>query len=112
MAEQIERGALGREHGAGVAGDGHQRGLGRDAIAVAGAGLDVDVGREPPERGRDQRQAGDRAGLARDHDGARRRAGGNGRDRGHVAGAAEVFGERALDRGVDLERRQEAFGIE
>ena len=112
MAEQVERSAFGRKHGARVAGDGHQLGLGRDAIAVAGARLDLDVGREPAERRRDQRQARDRAGLARDHDGAGRRAGGNGRDRGHVAGAAEILGERALDRGVDLERRQEAFGVE
>ena len=54
----------------------------------------------------------DRAGLARDHDGARARAFRNGRDRGDVAGAAEVLGERARDCGVDLERRQEGVGAE
>ena len=57
MAEQVERRALGREHGARVAGDGHQLGLRRDAVAVAGVRLDLDVGREPSERGRDQRQS-------------------------------------------------------
>ena len=52
--------------------DCHQRGLGRDLVAVARVRGDLDLGRELAECGGGQRQPGDHAGLARDHDGARR----------------------------------------
>ena len=52
---------------------------------------------EPAEdRGRD-RQPGDHAGLARRHHGTAARALRNGRNRGEVAGPAEIFGKRAHD---------------
>jgi hypothetical protein len=47
---------------------------------------------------------GDHAGVARDHDRVRGGIFRNGRDRGHVAGAAKIFGQRARDDVVDLER--------
>ena len=37
---------------------------------------------------------------------------GHGRGRGDVAGAAEILGERARHRGIDLERREEGVGAE
>ena len=42
--------------------------------------------------------------------GARLRILGHGRDRRDIAGAAEIFGERARDRVVDLQRRDEGVG--
>ena len=60
--------------------------------------LDLDLRRQPAERRFDQRQARDHAGLARDDDGAAARILRHRRDRGDVAGAAEVFLERARHR--------------
>ena len=55
---------------------------------------------------------GDHASLARDHDRARRRVLRNGRDRGDVAGTAEILGQCARDHRVDLQRREEGVGAE
>jgi hypothetical protein len=112
VAEQVERDALGREHGTRRALERHQRRLARYARAVASLGRDRGLGGELGEGGGGERQAGDHARLARDHDRARARACRDGRDRGHIPGAAEVLGERARDHRVDLERRQEGVGAE
>ena len=72
----------------------------------------VDVGRELLEARGDERQAGDHAGFARHHDGARLGVFRNGRDRCDIAGPAEVLGESARDDGIDFERRQEGVGAE
>ncbi len=112
MAEEIERDALGAENGARIAGNRHQLGAARDRRAVAHMGGDFDVRREPAERRRDQRQAGDDAGLARVEQGAARRVLRHGRDRGDIAGAAEVLRERARHRRFDLKRREEGIGAE
>ena len=72
----------------------------------------ADRGIELAQRRLDQRQSGDRAGLARHDDGARARAFRHRRGRGDVAGAAEILGERAHHRGVDFERREERVGAE
>jgi hypothetical protein len=75
-------------------------------------GLDVDIRRQSLKRRDRQRQSGDHACLPRDHDGmglGRFRDGG---DRGDVAGAAEVFVQRALHGLVNDERRQKRFGIQ
>jgi hypothetical protein len=111
-AEQIERHAFGGEHRAGGPVDGHQRGLGCGAHAVTAIGRDPDPGRELLKRRGDQRQAGDHAGGARDHDRVRRRVLRNGRDRGDVAGTAEILGQCARDHRVDLQRREEGVGAE
>ena len=55
---------------------------------------------------------GNGAGLARHQHGAARRAGRDGGDRGDVAGAAEILGERPRHRVLDLQRRDEAAGVE
>ena len=112
MLDEIERHALRRQHRARVAVDVHQRGPGLDRRAVAHRRHDLDVGRKLAEAGGGERQAGDGAGLPRDHHGAARRAGRDRRDRGDVAGAAEILGERARHRVLDLERRDEARRIE
>ncbi len=110
MAGEIQRGAFGCEHRARIAGDRHQRGLLGNGVAVARMRDDLCVRREPAHDGFDQRQAGDAAGGTRHHDGTRLRILRHGRDRGDVAGAAEVFGERTRHRVVDLERRDEGVG--
>jgi hypothetical protein len=50
--------------------------------------------------------------MPRDQDGMGVGRLGDGRDRGDVAGAAEIFLQRAMHGLVDDERRQERFGIE
>ena len=110
VAEEIERGALGGQDRARIAGDRHQLGPGLHRRAIACMRFDPDFRREPAKRRRDQRQAGDHAGLARDDDGAAAGVLRYGRDRGDVAGAAEVFLERARHRRFDFERRDEGVG--
>ena len=73
VTEEIQRHALGRQHGARVALDREQRGPGRDRVAVALVRRDRDRRVELAQRRLDQRQPGDGAGLARDHDSARAR---------------------------------------
>ena len=112
MAEQIERDALGCQHRTSRPCHMHQRRLCGDARAIACKRGDRDLGRELAEGGGDQRQARDHARFARDHDRMRGGIFRNGRDRGHVARATEIFGQRARDDIVDLERRQEGIGAE
>ena len=72
----------------------------------------LDIRRQFLKRRDRQRQAGDHARLPRDHDGVglgRFRDGGN---RGDVAGAAEIFIQRALHGLVDGERRQKGFRMQ
>ncbi len=113
MAEEIERNALGAENGARIAGNRHQFGSWpRSSSPSRACGLDFDVGRQPAECRDDQRQAGDHAGFARVEHGAavgilRHRCG-----RGDVAGAAEIFLERAVHRRFDLERGQKRVGAQ
>ena len=73
---------------------------------------DLGLGREPLERGGNERQPRNHAGLPRDDDGTRGRALRDGRDRGHIAGAAEVFGKRARHGIVNFERGEESVGAE
>ena len=63
MLQEIERHALARQHGAGVAIDVHQHGLGVDRGAIAHRGHDLDLGRKLAEAGGGERQARDGAGL-------------------------------------------------
>ena len=83
-----------------------------DVGAIARMRLDLDVGREFLECRDRERQARDHAGLARDHDRAGRRVFRDRRNRGDVAGAAEILVERAVDGLVDRKRRQERFGMQ
>ena len=110
VAEEIERGAFGAENGARIARDRHQLGAGRDRRAVARVRRDLDLRRQPAERRLDQRQAGDHAGLARDHDGAAARILRHRRGRGDIAGAAQILFERARHRRFDFERREKGVG--
>jgi len=71
-----------------------------------------DRGIELAERRRRERQAGDDAWLARRQDRARACSLRHGGDRGDVAGAAEVFVERAFDGGFNDERREKGIGAE
>ena len=95
-AEEIQRHALAGQHGAGRARDRQQRHAGGDAraVAVVGRGCRRPATSLRKRRSR-ERQAGDHAGLARHHDGAGRRVLRDRRDRGDVAGAAEILVERA-----------------
>ncbi len=112
MAEEIERDTLGAENGAGIAGNRHQLGPARDRRAVARMRHDLDVGRQPLERGRHQRQPGDHPGLPRIEHGAARRILRHRRGRSDVAGAAEIFFKRARHRRLDLERGQKSVGTQ
>ena len=78
--------------------------------AVAQLRCEPDLRGKLAERGGNERQAGDHAGLARDHGGARLRVLGDRRHRGHVAGTPEILSERADDHRIDLERREERMG--
>ena len=98
MAEKIERDALGAEHRAGVAGDGEEGRPGLDRVAVARLGGDGDARIEPAQRRFDKRQSADRPRPARRDDAAGPRAGRHRRNRGDVAGTAEVLFEGAVDR--------------
>ena len=80
VADEVERDALRSEDRAPIARDRHQRGFAGDGHAVAGMTLDLDVRGECAERGLDQRQAGDGAGLAGHDHGAAARAIGHGGD--------------------------------
>ena len=75
-------------------------------------GSDLDARRELAERRLDQRQAGDDARFARGKHGAALCVFRHRRDRGDVAGAAEILFERAGDRGFDLEWREKCVGAE
>ncbi len=75
-------------------------------------GRDGDGGIELAQGGLDQRQAADRPGLAGRNDRARGGTGRHGCGRGDIAGAAEIFRQRAGDRLVDDQRRQECVGVE
>ena len=112
MAEEIERDALGAEQRPRIARNGEQRRPGSDRIAVARMDGDDHSGIEPSHGRLDQRQAADHPSLAHRDDppggGAGRHRGG----RGHVAGAAEVFGERTGNGLIDDERRHEGIGVE
>ncbi len=112
VAEEIERHAFGAEDGAGIAGDRHQPGAGPDCRAVARLRVDLDVGRQPAERGGGQRQSGNHAGLPGIEHGAARRVLRHRGDRGDVAGAAQVFLERARHRRFEFERREKGIGTE
>ena len=112
VLHEIERHALARQHRSRIAVDVHQHGPGFDCRAVAHDRNDLDIRSKPAEAGGRKRQPGDGAGLPRHHHGPARRAGRNGRNRGDVAGAAEVLGERSRHRVLDLQRRDEAAGVE
>ena len=112
MADEIERHPFGRKHGAGGTRHRHERGLRRDGRPIARIGRDLDLACKLGKSRGHERQPRDHARLARDHDCARRRVLRDGGDRGDVAGAAKILGERARDRGIDLERRQEGIRAE
>ena len=111
-AEEIQRRALGRKDRRGGTFDlGEQRSR-RDLVAVAMAGAEGDFLIEHQECAPRAFEAGDSAGLARDELGSGPRACGQGRRRGDVAGAAQVFVERAAHRFVDDERGDGGAGSE
>ena len=74
--------------------------------------LDVDIGRKLLKCRDGQRQPGDHAGLPRDQHSMGLRFFRNSSDGSDVAGAPEIFVQRALHGFVDGERRQERFGVE
>jgi hypothetical protein len=71
-ADEIQRDALGRENGAGIAVDRHH-GRCADLVSIARNSDDLDIRRQSAERRSDERQAGDDAGLANGDKGARPR---------------------------------------
>ncbi len=103
-SQQIERGAFGAKHGACRPRHRHQLGFGRDARAVAHIGGNVDLRRKLGKGRGHERQARDHARRARHDDGAGRCVFGDRGGRGDIAGAAEILGQRARDRRIDLER--------
>ena len=112
-AEQIERHALGRQHGArGARRPSSARSWPRRsrrrapaaAISISGASFRnaAATSGRPAITPALRATTIARAGVS-SRDGC---------DRGDVAGAAEILGERARDRGIDLERRQEGIRAE
>ena len=110
VAEEIQRGTLCGQDGAGVAGNRHQAGPGLDRHAVAAVRLDLDLGRQPAECHLHQRQAGDHTRLARNDGGAAPRVLRHRRGRSDITGASKVLFERARHRGFDFERRDKGVG--
>jgi hypothetical protein len=112
VAEEVQGGALGRENRAGIAFDSEQRGFRRDRGTIAVMRFDRDLRIELGECRLDQRQPGHRSGLARHGHGARARSFRHRRNRGDIAGAAEILGQRARHRGIDFERREKRIRVE
>jgi hypothetical protein len=83
-----------------------------DDSAVAKMRLDVEIRRKLLKRRDCQWQAGDHARLPSDQDGVGLGGFGYGGNRGDVAGAAEIFVQRALHGIGDGKRRQKRFGME
>ena len=83
-----------------------------DGAAIAKMRMDVDIRRKLLERRNRERQAGDHARLPRDQDGVGLGCLRYGGDRGDIAGAAEVFVQRALHGICDDQRRQKRFGMQ
>jgi hypothetical protein len=95
-----------------MAGDGQQLGLCRHGSAIARMRNDLGVRIELAECCFDQRQSGDRAGLAGNHDRSRARIFRHRRDRGDVARPAEILGQRSDHRVVDFELREKRVRAE
>ena len=106
MAQQVQRHALGAEHGAGRPVDPHHHVAGLDRPAVGPMDLHADHGVEQPEGQRRGVGAGDDAGLAGDDGAGAARVGREDRPARDVAGAADVLGQGGADQRLDEQRGQ------
>ena len=111
-ADKIQRGALAGKHRARRSGNRQHMHAGGDGAAIAKMRLDADIRRQFLKRRNRQRQSGDHSCLPRDQDGVGVGCFGDGGDRGDIAGAAEIFVERALHGFVDGERRQKGVRLQ
>ena len=110
VPEEVERHAFGAEDRPRIAGNGHHLGAALRRRAVVRMRRNRDLWCEPLERRGDQRQSGDHTGFTHHDLGAAIEIRRDGRDRGDVAGAAEIFFEGAGDRRFDFKRREESIG--
>ena len=99
--EQVERGALGRQHRPRPAGDAGDGLAALDTAAVGGKNLDVEGGIEQFERQQRRVEPGDDARLARRNERLDLRVGRHDRVGRDVAGAAEILGQRGADDRLD-----------
>ena len=117
VLDGVERAALRRQHGAGVAGEAHQVRAGPDLFAFARENFDSDAGIELAEEGGGYDQAGDRDRIAAVHHAGKARIRWNDALGSNIMPSArqadaEVLGQGGYDKGVKVEAGEGEGGHE
>ena len=106
MLERVERTALGREHGAGIALKPHQRTARRHLVAILDLALDHHIGIERLEESLGQMDARHDDLLAAIHLGHEDRTRIDGRKAGDIAACAQILGKDATDEIAKIKLRK------